>query len=169
MIFRYILIARRFQEKLLPYYYFLIITFCLPFLASFMLFNTGDNSFWAVNAALSILLLYQFLNVTGFLFSLTAGFSLGYLINVLINIDNFTFDLKSLIILAYIYVSAIFVTLFLIKNKEQEIDDKDEEQQKQLEITGMLANLIVHEIQTPISASYGYSQLLNDELKEAKI
>ncbi len=168
MIFRDILIARRFQEKVMPYYYFFIMTFCLPFLASFMLFNTDNNSFWAVNAVLSILLLYQFLNVTGFLFSLTAGFSLGYLTNIFINIDNLVFNLKSLIILAYVYVSAIFVTLFLIKNKEQKVNTKDEEQEKKLEITGMLANLIVHEIQTPITASYGYSQLLNDELKEAK-
>jgi Na+/proline symporter len=169
MIFRDILVTHRFQEKVVPYYYFFIMTFCLPFLASFMLFNADNNSFWAVNAVLSILLLYQFLNVAGFLFSLTAGFSLGYLTHVFINIDNFTFDLKSLIILAYIYVSAIFITIFLIKNKEQKIDDKEEEQQKKLEITGMLANLIVHEIQTPIAVSYGYSQLLNDELKEAKV
>ena len=169
MIFRDILVAHKFQEKVMPYYYFFTMTFCLPFLASFMLFNTDNNSFWAVNAVLSILLLYQFLNVAGFLFSLTSGFSLGYLTHVIINIDNFTFDLKSLIILAYIYLSAIFVTIFLIKNKEQKIYDKDEEQQKKLEITRMLANLVVHEIQKPISASYGYSQLLNDELKESKI
>jgi Na+/proline symporter/signal transduction histidine kinase len=169
MIFRDVLVAQRFQEKVVPYYYFFVMTFCLPFLASFMLFDAGNNSFWAANSVLSILLLYQFLNVAGFLFSLTAGFSLGYLIHIFINIDNFAFDLKSLMILAYIYVSAIFVTIFLIKNKEQKISDKDVEQQKKLEITGMLANLIIHEVQTPIAVSYGYSQLLNDDLKKAKM
>ena len=164
MIFRDILLSSKFQEKVMPYYYFFIMTYCLPFLASYMLFNTDNHSFWGVNAVLSILLLYQFLNITGFLFSLTGGFTLGYLTHTIINIDNSVFDLKSLMMLIYVYISAIFVTVFLMKNKEQKIDKKDEEQQKQFEMTEMFGNLIVHEIQTPIAASYGYSQLLSNEV-----
>ena len=169
MIFRDILLSSKFQEKVMPYYYFFIMTYCLPFLASYMLFNTDNYSFWSVNAVLSILLLYQFLNITGFLFSLTAGFTLGYLTHTIINIDNSVFDFKSLMMLIYVYISAIFITIFLIKNKEQKISDNNEEQQKQLEVTKMFGNLIAHEIQAPITASYGYSQLLSDELKNAKI
>jgi hypothetical protein len=63
MIFRDILLSSKFQEKVMPYYYFFIMTYCLPFLASYMLFNTDNHGFWGVNAVLSILLLYQFLNI----------------------------------------------------------------------------------------------------------
>jgi Na+/proline symporter len=169
MIFRDVFLPYKLQEKVLPYYYFFIMTFCLPFLASYMLFNTNNHNFWGVNAVFSILLLYQFLNTAGFIFSLTAGFTLGYFTNMIINVDNLVFDFKSLMILIYVYISAIFVTVFLIKNKEQKIGDNDEEQQKRLKMTEKFGNLIVHEIQTPITASYGYSKLLSDELKRAKI
>jgi Na+/proline symporter len=169
MIFKDILLSPKIQKKVIPYYYFFTMTFCLPFLASYMLFNTDNHSFWGVNTVFSILLLYQFLNTAGFLFSLTAGFTLGYLTHMIVNIDNSVFDLKSLIILIYLYISAIFITIFLIKNKVQKISDNNEEQQKQLEVTKMFGNLIAHEIQAPITASYGYSQLLSDELKNAKI
>jgi Na+/proline symporter/signal transduction histidine kinase len=168
MIFKDVLLSPKLQEKVIPYYYFFTMTFCLPFLASYMLFNTDNHSFWGVNAVLSILLLYQFLNITGFLFSLTAGFTLGYLTNLIINIDNFAFDLKSLIMLIYVYISAIFVTVFFIKNKEKKNNNSGDDKQKELEITEKLGNLIIHEIHTPVAASYGYSQLLGDELKEAR-
>ncbi len=133
-----------------------------------MFFNNGHNSFWAVNGIMSILLLYQFLNVIGFLISLTIGFTLGCIIFFIINFNNFVFDLANFALLLYVYLSFIFIGLFLIQKKEVKLQKKEDEQQKQLEMTEMFANLISHEIQSPISIVYGYIQLLNEEFNQAK-
>ena len=168
LIFRDILFSHRFKKKIIIYYYFFTVTFCLPFTASYMFFNNGHNSFWAVNGIMSILLLYQFLNVIGFLISLTIGFTLGCIIFFIINFNNFVFDLANFALLLYVYLSFIFIGLFLIKKKEVKLQKKEDEQQKQLEMTEMFANLISHEIQSPISIIYGYIQLLNEEFNQAK-
>ena len=84
---REILFPIKLVKKYSNIYYYTCLTFCLPLVSSYLLFYYTASSYnshiWVINSLLTTFLLYQFLNSTAFLISMTIGFILGCILYII--------------------------------------------------------------------------------------
>ena len=161
---RDILFPERLVKKYSNMYYYICLTFCLPLVSSYLLFyytsSSYDSHIWVINSLLTTFLLYQFLNSTAFLISMTIGFILGCILYIIevksINL-GYSFHL-----IFYIYLSLLFISQMIAREKENKAIQKDKIQQEKLGILQVFGEMIAHEIKTPVSITSMQSSFLTD-------
>jgi Na+/proline symporter/signal transduction histidine kinase len=161
-----------FPEKLVQKYYnmcyYICVTFCLPLVSSYLLFyytsHSNDSHIWVINSLLTTFLLYQFLNSTTFLISMTIGFILGC---ILYMVEASTINIGySVHLVFYIYLSLIFISQIIMREKEKKSVQKDKLQKEKLSMMQVFGEMIAHEIKTPISITSMQSYLFKDVLDD---
>ena len=161
---RDILFPERLVKKYSNMYYYICLTFCLPLVSSYLLFyytsSSYDSHIWVINSLLTTFLLYQFLNSTAFLISMTIGFILGCILYIIevgsINL-GYSFHL-----IFYIYLSLLFISQMIAREKENKAIQKDKMQGEKLGILQVFGEMIAHEIKTPVSITSMQSSFLTD-------
>jgi signal transduction histidine kinase len=163
---RDILFPEKLVKKYSNMYYYICVTFCLPLVSSYLLFYytspSNDSHIWVVNSLLNTFLLYQFLNSITFLISMTIGFILGC---ILYMVETSTINIGySFHLVFYIYLSLLFVSQIIMREKEKKSVQKDKLQKEKLSMMQVFGEMIAHEIKTPISITSMQSYLFKDVL-----
>jgi len=167
---REILFPVKLVRKYSNLYYYSCLTFCLPLVSSYLLLYYTDSSYnshiWVINSLLTTFLLYQFLNAAAFLISMTIGFILGcvlYIIEVKSINLGYSFHL-----IFYIYLSLLFISQMIAREKEKKAIQKDKIQEEKLGILQVFGEMIAHEIKTPVSITSMQSSFLKDTIANVK-
>lgn len=167
---REILFPVKLVRKYSNLYYYSCLTFCLPLVSSYLLLYYTASSYnsyiWVINSLLTTFLLYQFLNATAFLISMTIGFILGcvlYIIEVKSINLGYSFHL-----IFYIYLSLLFISQMIAREKEKKAIQKDKIQEEKLGILQVFGEMIAHEIKTPVSITSMQSSFLKDTIANVK-
>ena len=163
---RDILFPEKLVKKYSNMYYYICVTFCLPLVSSYLLFYytspSNDSHIWVVNSLLNTFLLYQFLNSITFLISMTIGFILGC---ILYMVEASTINIGySFHLVFYIYLSLLFISQIIMREKEKKSVQKDKLQKEKLSMMQVFGEMIAHEIKTPISITSMQSYLFKDVL-----
>lgn len=153
--------SKRLQKKYLPLYWHCTLMFCLPLVASYMLFASKGNDFWIINGVLSAFSLYFFTDAITFIILLTVGiicgyglFSLSAPVHQLLNAHN------TLQHVGYIYLFFLFAYLMLFKGREKEHAEK-------LGQMYVFSGAIAHEVKTPMASMLMCSEAITDVLGRA--
>ena len=156
----------KFLKKYNYLYYYLCITFCLPFVSSYMLlYYTApgqENSIWIINSLLTTFLLYQFLNSVAFIVSITIGFLSGYILYI-VELKTVTIGYSSYLVF-YIYLFLLFISQIIARDKEKKSAIKEHLQKEKLTMMQAFGEMIVHEIKTPVSITSMQSNLFKKVL-----
>ncbi len=167
---RDILFPERLLKKYSNMYYYICLTFCLPLISSYLLLyytsSLHDSYLWVINSLLTTFLLYQFLNSTAFVISMTIGFILGCILYMLevrsVNV-GYSFHL-----IFYIYLSLLFISQIIAREKEKKSIQKDKMQKEKLSMVQVFGEMIAHEIKTPVSLTSMQTSFLKDVLQNVE-
>ncbi|AIF81618.1 putative periplasmic sensor histidine kinase [endosymbiont of Acanthamoeba sp. UWC8] len=145
LLFREFIVSKRFLEKYLHYYWYFLITFCLPFVSSYMLFIGFNDPFWVVNGILSAFSLYLFVDARRFLLLYSIGTLGGF---ILFKQSGFSLEAFQEITttgrIAYIYLFFLFATLFFLRKREKE-------QEERVETMHIFGGAMAHEVKSPLA------------------
>ena len=158
LLFRDSMFNNNFQKKYLALYWYITLTFCLPSVASYMLFASKGDDFWVINSLLSAFSLYFFVDAITFIILLSIGIVCGYGLFLLNDPVHQILDThNTLENIVYIYFSFLFAYLTLFRGKEKEHEEKIGEMH-------MLSGAIAHEVKTPISSMIMSTQVITEIL-----
>ena len=161
---REILFPIKLVKKYSNLYYYSCLTFCLPLVSGYLLLYYTTSSYnshiWVINSLLTTFLLYQFLNSTAFLISMTIGFILGCILYI-IEVKSINLGYSFYLIL-YIYLSLLFISQMIAREKEEKAIQKDKIQEEKLGMLQVFGEMIAHEIKTPVSITSMQSSFLTD-------
>ncbi|WP_039454624.1 sodium:solute symporter family transporter [Candidatus Jidaibacter acanthamoebae] len=161
LLFREFIASKRFIEKYLHYYWYFLITFCLPFVSSYMLFIGFNDPFWVVNGILSAFSLYLFVDARRFLLLYSIGTLCGF---ILFKQSGFSLEgfqgITTTGRIAYIYLFFLFATLFFLRKREKE-------QEERVETMHMFGGAMAHEVKSPLATMDMYAGHLGSLLEEA--
>ena len=158
LLLRDVAFSARLKQKYLPIYWYCTLTFCLPLVASYMLFASTGDDFWIINGLLSAFSLYFFTDAVTFIILLTTGVICGY--------GLFSFNDPAHKILeahntlqhiGYIYLSFIFAYLVLFRGKEKE-------QEERIGQMHLFSGAVAHEVKSPITSIIMCSEAVTDIL-----
>ncbi|KIE05322.1 hypothetical protein NF27_DT00960 [Candidatus Jidaibacter acanthamoeba] len=145
LLFREFIVSKKFLEKYLHYYWYFLITFCLPFVSSYMLFIGFNDPFWVVNGILSAFSLYLFVDARRFLLLYSIGTLCGF---ILFKQSGFSLEgfqgITTTGRIAYIYLFFLFATLFFLRKRERE-------QEERVETMHMFGGAMAHEVKSPLA------------------
>lgn len=158
LLLKDILFSEAFQNKFLPTYWYLTLTFCVPLVSSYMLFASSGDDFWIINALLSAFSLYFFANYIIFATSLSLGVIAGYILFIFADLEPAVHENNPIMSMGYVYLFFLFTSLFFMRNKEKG-------QSEQLEIMQMVGASIAHEVKTPIATMSMCANALSELLK----
>lgn len=161
LLFRELIFNKRLQKKYLTLYWYCTLTFCLPSVASYMLFASQGNDFWIINGLLSAFSLYFFVDAITFIVLLSLGILSGYGF-FLLNEPGHQHILtthNTLEHIGYIYIFFLLAYLMLFRGREKEHSDKIGQMH-------MLSGAIAHELKTPISSMVMFTQFINEILSK---
>lgn len=139
------------HEALVPYlplYWHATLLYCLPFLTTFMLFDSLGSTFWLLNMILALLLLAVLVDSRSFVGILILGVGLGY------GLFLFTGDIKwfslsgdTLYWTSYMCIYSVMVGILFSRRNEKIAQEK-------LSAYKSVSASIAHEMRTPLSAMY---------------
>ena len=142
-----------FLYKQRKWYWFITLTYTLPFLSSSMVLISNFNNFFVTSFSLSIFLLAILANWLNFIIMLTIGVILSVVVYVLnFGVGYLSIDYRILETI-YVLVFSTIIALFFCR-KQQDI------QILKLRQMYLLASSIAHEIRTPLSTLLGNIKLL---------
>jgi len=161
LLLRDVAFSTRLQQKYLPIYWYCTLTFCLPLVASYMLFASKGNDFWIINGLLSAFSLYFFTDAVIFIILLTVGAICGYGLFLFNDPMHIVLDAHyTLQHIGYIYLSFVFACLILFRGREKE----QEEKIGQMHI---FSGAIAHEVKSPIASIIMCSEAVTDILRKS--
>ncbi|MBA8667472.1 HAMP domain-containing histidine kinase [Holosporaceae bacterium 'Namur'] len=156
LLFREFIASKQFLEKYLHYYWYFLITFCLPFVSSYMLFIGFNDPFWVVNGILSAFSLYLFIDARRFLLLYSIGTLGGF---ILFKQSGFSLDTFQEITttgrIAYIYLFFLFATLFFLRKREKE-------QEERVETMHIFGGAMAHEVKSPLATLHMCAVTINN-------
>ena len=133
-------------KKYLPLYWYLTVTFCLPFMGTYLIIIDGLSLFWIVNIAILLILGMVLLDFLSFIVIFPVGVISAFVCAHFLGHDLHNINVPHELIYPSCYllffVFAIAVVFF--KNKEQVHMDK-------IRAMKSLAGSIAHELRTPIA------------------
>lgn len=158
LLLRDVIFSKNFQKKYLPLYWYATLTFCLPSVASYMLFASQGNDFWIINGLLSAFSLYFFVDAIVFILLLSLGIFFGYGLYLLNEPVHQVLDTHNTIEhIGYIYLFFLFAYLTLFRSREKEHSDKIGQMH-------VLSGAIAHEVKTPFASMVMFTQFINEIL-----
>lgn len=149
------------HEALMPYlplYWHLTLLYCLPFLTTFMLFDSQGSTFWLLNMILALLLLAVLVDSRSFIVILIIGVVLGYCLFLMTG-DSKWFSLSADTLYWTVYMCIYSVTIGLLFSRRNE-----KIAQEKLSAYKSVSASIAHEMRTPLSAMYISAQNVQDYL-----
>ncbi|MBA8667743.1 hypothetical protein H1Q59_07560 [Holosporaceae bacterium 'Namur'] len=161
LLFREYLFNKNFLNKYLHYYWYFLLTFCLPFVSSYMLFVSFGDDFWIINGILSAFSLYLFVDARKFLILYSIGTVCGLILFIQTghSIESFQ-EITTASSIAYIYLFFLFATLFFLRKREKE-------QEERVETMHMFGGAMAHEVKSPLATIDMYAGHLGSLLEEA--
>ncbi|MBA8667631.1 hypothetical protein H1Q59_06990 [Holosporaceae bacterium 'Namur'] len=161
LLFREFIVSKKFLEKYLHYYWYFLITFCLPFVSSYMLFVSFGDDFWVINGILSAFSLYLFLDARRFILLYSIGTLCGF---ILFKQSGFSLEVFQEITttgrIAYIYLFFLFATLFFLRKRERE-------QEERVETMHVFGGAMAHEVKSPLATLNMCAQAINNLVQGA--
>ncbi|WP_039457875.1 sodium:solute symporter family transporter [Candidatus Jidaibacter acanthamoebae] len=161
LLFRYFIASKRFIEKYLHYYWYFLLTFCLPFVSSYMMFVGHKDPFWVINSILSAFSLYLFVDARRFILLYSIGMIFGF---ILFNKTGHSIqslqEITTVSSIAYIYLFFLFATLFFLRKREKE-------QEERVETMHIFGGAMAHEVKSPLATMDMYAGHLGSLLEEA--
>lgn len=167
------------SNKILSYFWFLILIFCLPFMYSYIFVRSEYYYSWLFNFVLSTILLYLLIKKEMFLFTWGIGSLLGFICASILNFYIRSNPIPPYLPFDYNYAvySSIFLSLvitLIVYNKfytqkqlllivEQEVVDRTKELQQSLDTKRDFLNNVSHEIKTPVHNITNIVNILNDK------
>ncbi|MBA8667370.1 hypothetical protein H1Q59_05630 [Holosporaceae bacterium 'Namur'] len=161
LLFREYLFTSKFLNKYLHYYWYFLITFCLPFVSSYMLFIGFNDPFWMINGILSAFSLYLFVDARRFLLLYSIGTLGGF---ILFKLSGFSLEgfqeITTTGRIAYIYLFFLFATLFFLRKREKE-------QEERFETMHVFGGAMAHEVKSPLATLNMCAQTINSLVQGA--
>ncbi len=147
-------------KKFFPIYWYISLTFCLPFLSTTMYMLMGGTTEWLINIALTIMLLACLVDWKTFLILLVLGTISGTILGYSVIGDSHTIfqiincnDFSSIYLLVYTCAFSCLVGLVFFRKKENDV-------QKKLSTLKILGGAIAHEVNNVIGTDTSSSMLL---------
>jgi len=132
----------------LPLYWHGTILYCLPFLTTFMLFDSQGEIFWLLNMILALLLLAVLVDSRSFVVVLILGVGLGYGLFIFTGETKyFSLSHDTLYWTSYMCFFSVLIGLLFSRRNEKIAQEK----------LGAYKNVsasIAHEMRTPLSSMY---------------
>jgi hypothetical protein len=128
------------QAKYMPYYWYCVLIYCLPFLSSYIALIYNYELSWVINLVLSCIILYLFTNCIALLIISTIGFVAAY---VLFKCTGSDLAIKNPLagpskIVSYIYCSLTGL-LFLTLQQKDKLHKPDSQSTKLGELQAILS------------------------------
>ncbi|WP_039456743.1 sodium:solute symporter family transporter [Candidatus Jidaibacter acanthamoebae] len=161
LLFRHFIASKKLIEKYLHYYWYFLLTFCLPFVSSYMMFVGHKDPFWVINSILSAFSLYLFVDARRFLLLYSIGMICGF---ILFNKTGHSIqslqEITTVSSIAYIYLFFLFSTLFFLRKREKE-------QEERVEAMHVFGGAMAHEVKSPLATLNMCAQTINNLLHGA--
>ena len=127
----------------LPFYWYLTITFCLPFMGTYLFLENNASSSWMLNSTLGIFLMLFVLDWASFAIVLPCGISLGVLAYYMTGKEFIISEANFFSTIANIFWVVIVALLF---SRNKDIVRKEKEI-----VLESSAGAIAHEMRTPLA------------------
>lgn len=151
------------HEALLPYlplYWHATLLYCLPFLTTFMLFDSQGSTFWLLNMILALLLLAVLVDSRSFVVILVIGVGLGYGLFFLTGDTKwFSMSEETLYWTSYMCLYSVMVGILFSRRNEKIA-------QERLSAYKSVSASIAHEMRTPLSAMFISAQGVQEYLPQ---
>jgi signal transduction histidine kinase len=151
------------HEALLPYlplYWHITLLYCLPFLTTFMLFDSQCSTFWLLNMILALFLLAVLVDSHSFVAILILGVLLGYgLFVVTGHTELFSLSADTIYWTSYMCLYSVMVGILFSRRNEKIA-------QERLGAYKSVSASIAHEMRTPLSAMYISAQGVQEYLPQ---
>jgi Na+/proline symporter/signal transduction histidine kinase len=132
-------------KKFLPIYWHLTLLFCLPFFATFMLFDNNFSDFWLYSIVLAFFLLAALTDWLSFTSILIIGSLFGYGFHTLVGeTRQIALDSNAIYAAIYMYSFAVFIGILFARRNEKLMHEK-------LTFIRSVSASIVHEMRTPLA------------------
>lgn len=131
-------------KPFLPFYWYLTVTYCIPFFGTYALLQSQGSSGWSLNVILGLFWLILVVDWSSFAVVLLLGICSAYAIYV-VTTGLFIFAGGN-VVETLIHISWVIVTSILFIRK------KNNSYQETIQRMKMLAGSIAHELRTPLSA-----------------
>ncbi len=142
----------------LPLYWHFTLLYCLPFLTTFMLFDSRGNSFWLLNAILALLLLAVLVDWRSFIVILMLGVLSGYaLFAAMGEFEKFSLSTETVYWTTYMCFFSVIIGILFSRRNEKIASEK-------LNAYKDASTSIAHEMRTPLSSMYISAQGMQDFL-----
>lgn len=149
------------HESLAPYlpvYWYGTLLYCLPFLTTYMLFDSQGSTFWLLNMILSLLLLAVLVDYRSFIIILILGVAGGYGLFFATNESRvFYLSADTLYWTVYMCFYSVLVGLLFSRRNEKIAQEK-------LTAYKNVSASIAHEMRTPLSSMFISAQGVKDYL-----
>jgi signal transduction histidine kinase len=134
--------------KYLPLYWHLTLLYCLPFLTTFLLFDSQGSTYWLLNMILAMLLLAVLVDWRSFIVILILGMALGYGFFLLTGETKWLlFSSESLYWASYMCFFSILIGILFSRRNEKIAEEK-------LDAYKYVSASIAHEMRTPLSSMF---------------
>lgn len=144
--------------KYLPLYWHMTLLYCLPFLTTFMLFDSQGSTYWLLNMILAMLLLAVLVDWRSFITILSLGVISGYSFFMLTGRTvGLHLSSESLSWACYMCFYSFLVGILFSRRNEKIA-------QERLEAYKYVSASIAHEMRTPLSTMYNSAQGLKTYL-----
>jgi len=167
------------SNKMLSYFWFFILLFCLPFMYSYTFVRSEYYILWMINVILAAVLLYWIVKKEVFFTIWVSGTVLGFIcastLNYYIpsnppppyppfdyNFAIYTATFLTLVIVLLLY-NRLYAQKQLVLIVKQEVADRTRELNKALEVKREFLNNVSHEIKTPIHNITNITSILYDQ------
>lgn len=142
----------------LPLYWHATLLYCLPFLTTFMLFDSQGATFWLLNMILALSLLAVLVDSRSFVIILTIGVGLGYGLFLLTGDSKwFSLSADTVYWTSYMCLYSVMVGILFSRRNEKIAQEK-------LAAYKSVSASIAHEMRTPLSAMYISAQGVQEYL-----
>ena len=134
-------------EKFFPLYWYVSVTYCLPYFFLFMTLNTHGSAAWLLNLLLEVMLTFLLFDLREVIVINTIGFALAYLAYTFFENHTVIFEPSTIdVIGAFMTIPATSIMGGIFLHNRGRIE------QAKLDATSSLGASIAHELRTPLSS-----------------
>lgn len=165
LLMRDVFFDKDFQKKYVPFYWYFLLTYCLPMVGSYCILASDGNDLWIINGLIFTSAVFYFLNAISSLVTITIGTILGYIIFASThNYLGITLNTAPLL-LPYVYLLILTIIILFIRHKEKDHHESIETMQA-------LGGTIAHEVRSPMASMAmmmdSVNYVINDAIKNSE-
>ncbi len=147
---------QKWRQQYFPFYWYITLCFCLPFLSTYTTFVTAGGQWWMFNTVLSLLLLIMLTDWKTFIILSIIGVIIALILYLFIGIDvQYYIPTHDIYLFGYL-CAFILLSAFLFMRRKEGV------QTERIEIMKIFGSAIAHEVNSPLAAIQMLSMTLND-------